>query len=193
MPGHVNSDNTTVEMEEGGDDTRVVEMVKDDVDDERRQNNSSNTAENSLLQKIKSDVSQNNSSDIPKSTKECQEQDKTKPAFWKRVAGFGLMLIILKNIVSGFTDIIVKKITNIHPVSLILFRSLISLTIAMSWGILKDQPPFPSKQKVKDRVLIVIRGVIGCLQVMASYFALQQMPLSVQKIILSCLILHNEM
>ena len=55
----------------------------------------------------------------------------------------------------------------------------------MPWGILKDQPPFPSNQTAKDRVLIVARGVIACLQVMASYFALKQMPLGVQKMILS--------
>ena len=111
--------------------------------------------------------------------------DQAKPALWKRIVGFGLMITIFKNIINGFSDLIVKKIVGINPVTLVFFRSIISLSIAMPLAIVKDQPPFPENQSVKDRVLLVTRCVIGCLHVSISYFALQQMPLSVQKIILS--------
>ena len=33
--------------------------------------------------------------------------------WWKRIPGFGLMLIIFKNILGGITDVVVKKIENI--------------------------------------------------------------------------------
>ena len=33
--------------------------------------------------------------------------------WWKRIPGFGLMLIIFKNILGGVTDVVVKKIENI--------------------------------------------------------------------------------
>ena len=33
--------------------------------------------------------------------------------WWKRIPGFGLMLIIFKNVLGGITDVVVKKIENI--------------------------------------------------------------------------------
>ena len=38
---------------------------------------------------------------------------KSSRRWWKRIPGFGLMLIIFKNILGGITDVVVKKIENI--------------------------------------------------------------------------------
>ena len=38
---------------------------------------------------------------------------KSSRKWWKRIPGFGLMLIIFKNILGGITDVVVKKIENI--------------------------------------------------------------------------------
>ena len=174
------------DMEKENIDNRVVIKVEGDNHEERRESDGSDSDKDDLLSKSKphGDLTVTKR-ELLENTKDCNQIEKNRPVFWKRIAGFGLMLIILKNIISIFADIIVKKIPNIHPVTLILYRSIISLSIAMPWGILQDQPPFPSNQTAKDRVLIVARGVIACLQVMASYFALKQMPLGVQKMILS--------
>jgi len=103
----------------------------------------------------------------------------------KRIPGLGLILVILKNLLSIIADSVVKKIENIDSVSLIFYRSLIMLIITMTWSIVKDQPPFPSGLSRKDRALQVVRCLISGVHVMAAYFALQQMPLSVQKLIIS--------
>ena len=178
-------------MEKENIDNRVVIKIEGDMDEERRESDGADSDKDDLLSKSKlhgensiGDLT-DTKSELLEHTTDGNQIGKPRPLFWKRIPVFGLMLIILKNIISIFADIIVKKIPNIHPVTLILFRSIISLSIAMPWGILKDQPPFPSNQTAKDRVLIVARGVIACLQVMASYFALKQMPLGVQKMILS--------
>ena len=38
---------------------------------------------------------------------------KSSRKWWKRIPGFGLILIIFKNILGGITDVVVKKIENI--------------------------------------------------------------------------------
>ena len=38
---------------------------------------------------------------------------KSSRRWWKRIPGFGLILIIFKNILGGITDVVVKKIENI--------------------------------------------------------------------------------
>ena len=111
--------------------------------------------------------------------------EKKKCCMWKKIAGFGLMLTVFKNVINNFSDIIVKKVPGIHPVPFLLYRSIISLSVTMTIGIFKDQPPFPSDQTLRDRILIVARGVIACVNVLACYYALLQMPLAIQRMILS--------
>ena len=38
---------------------------------------------------------------------------KSSRRWWKRIPGFGLLLIIFKNVLGGITDVVVKKIENI--------------------------------------------------------------------------------
>ena len=38
---------------------------------------------------------------------------KSSRRWWKRIPGFGLILIIFKNVLGGITDVVVKKIENI--------------------------------------------------------------------------------
>ena len=38
---------------------------------------------------------------------------KSSRKWWKRIPGFGLILIIFKNVLGGITDVVVKKIENI--------------------------------------------------------------------------------
>lgn len=75
--------------------------------------------------------------------------------------------------------------TDIDPISLIFFRSTVMLSLEIPWSIIKDQPPFPSGLTIKERGLQVMRCILAGFHVLAAYFALQQMPLSVQKMILS--------
>ena len=118
-----------------------------------------------------------------------------------RIPFLGLMLIIVKNIFAGVSDIVIKDMTNIDPVTLIFFRSTVMLCLEIPWSLLKDQPPFPPGLTLRERVLqvsrlgscwlfegpghLLFRCVLAGLHVLATFFALQQMPLSVQKMILS--------
>ena len=100
-----------------------------------------------------------------------------------------------------------RPIHSLHcldPFSLIFYRSLIMLCLVIPWSVIQDKPPFPPNLSVTDRVLQVLRyfnflaKVVEILYVMiwyrcfltlantvGSYFALQQMPISIQKMILS--------
>ena len=80
---------------------------------------------------------------------------------WKRVPGFGLLLILVKNLFGGCSDIFVKKLGHVNPVVLILFRSIVSLTISAQWSILTDNPPFPAGNSLKDRSLLIARCLIS--------------------------------
>ena len=40
----------------------------------------------------------------------------------KQFIGLGYVIIILKNMIKGFSEIIVKKMTGINPITLLLFR-----------------------------------------------------------------------
>ena len=104
---------------------------------------------------------------------------------WENIVGIGIFLTIIKCVIKGVTDIIVKKFVGIHPVVLIYYRSIIILTLMMPMSIFKDQPPFPTNLSLQDRLLLVFRSVIGLLQVMANFFALHQMPVGVVKMIIS--------
>ena len=104
---------------------------------------------------------------------------------WEKFVGIGIILTIIKCGIKGVTDIIVKKFVGINPVALIFYRSIIILTLMMPMSIFKDQPPFPTKLSLQDRLLLVFRSVIGFLQVMANFFALHQMPVGIVKMIIS--------
>ena len=52
------------------------------------------------------------------------EKFKETVKLWKKIPGFGLILIILKNIIGGASDVVVKKIIGIDPINLVFYRSL---------------------------------------------------------------------
>ena len=147
-----------------------------------------------------------------------------KKSFWRKVPFIGLILILVKNILAGISDLVIKKMTDIDPITLIFFRSTVMLSLEIPWSIVKDQPPFPSGLSIKERGLQVMRFsiilftaifdniiveiffkrpklinflsplslmlelfrcILAGFHVLAAYWALKQMPLSVQKMILS--------
>ena len=49
-----------------------------------------------------------------KHTKDTEDKNpKESVKLWKRIPGFGLILIIIKNIIGGASDVVVKKIVGI--------------------------------------------------------------------------------
>ena len=78
-------------------------------------------------------------------------------SFWRKVPFIGLILILLKNILAGISDLVIKKMTDIDPITLIFFRSIVMLSLEIPWCIVKDQPPFPSGHTIKERGLQVMR------------------------------------
>ena len=80
-----------------------------------------------------------------------------KKSFWKKIPFIGLILIILKNILNGVSDIVIKEMRDMEPVTLIFFRSTVMLSIVIPLSVVKDQPPFPPGLTIRERVLQVLR------------------------------------
>ena len=86
-----------------------------------------------------------------------QHIEEKKKSFWKKVPFIGLILIVLKNVLNGVSDIVIKEMPEMEPVTLIFFRSTVMLSIVIPLSIVKDQPPFPPGLTVRERVLQVLR------------------------------------
>ena len=61
---------------------------------------------------------QNSESLLPQTKEEDTEVEETSgnvesQSCWKRIPGFGLMLVIVKNLIHGASDVVVKKIEGI--------------------------------------------------------------------------------
>ncbi|XP_023348982.1 solute carrier family 35 member G1 isoform X2 [Eurytemora carolleeae] len=113
-----------------------------------------------------------------------KEEKKTK--CYKKIIGLGLILTLIKIILSSLSDLLVKKLDNVHPITLLFYRSLAMLSLIFPISIGTNKPPFPADTKPKERFLLVLRGVLGCVGAMAVFYALQHMPLGDQKMIISC-------
>jgi drug/metabolite transporter (DMT)-like permease len=114
-----------------------------------------------------------------------QEKSEKNVSFWKRIAGVGLLITVFKCCIKGITDTIVISVRDMNPIVLLFFRSIIIFSLIIPMGLAKDHPPFPTGQSLQDRLLLVFRSIIGLLQVIANFYALQQMPLGVVKMIIS--------
>ena len=114
-----------------------------------------------------------------------QEKSGENVSFWKRIAGVGLLITVFKCCIKGVTDTIVISVHDMNPIVLLFFRSIIIFSLVIPMGLVKDHPPFPTGQSLQDRLLLVFRSIIGLLQVIANFYALQQMPLGVVKMIIS--------
>ena len=94
----------------------------------------------------------------------CKNKDEERPSV-KRFAGLGLFLILLKNILGGFNDILVKDIHNLHPMAVIFIEDLLMFSLLLPVSIVRDQGPFPPGETVRDRLLLVVMCVIGTAKV----------------------------
>ena len=83
----------------------------------------------------------------PLETEDDVENDSEKKTVevsrWKTIPCVGYILIFLKVIFHTGTNLMVKKMTTIHPLSLLLYRSLMILTISLPWSITINRSPFP--------------------------------------------------
>ena len=116
---------------------------------------------------------------------EIQEEKPPKPKLWKRIYGLGIMLIIVKILIDGVTSLVIKKFDTIDPMVLLFYRSLVNLSLILPWSVFKDKPAFPPGQSLKDRFCLIFRGVIGCINVMAQFYALHHLSLGDTKMILA--------
>ena len=121
--------------------------------------------------------------------------------WWSKITGLGLFITVVKNVLNGVTDVMVKSaFADFNPVSLIFLRAVLMISMVMPVSIIKDQGPFPPGQSLTDRCLLVFQTVVGAgkvgkswipnnnlnVQLMVTYFAIKQMPLGVSKMISGC-------
>ena len=92
---------------------------------------------------------------------------------WKKIPGFGFILILIALIVQNVQFLLVKKMTSIDPLVLLFYRSIFILMVTLPWAVLKEKPPFPPKQTNADRLRLLYRGIIGCLNMWAGYHSLR--------------------
>lgn len=94
-------------------------------------------------------------------------------------------MIFLKVVFHTGTNLMVKRMTNIHPLSLLLYRSLMILTISLPWSIAINRSPFPPDQTKEDRLCLLFRGMVGCLNMWANFYSLRHLSFGDQKIIVA--------
>ena len=92
---------------------------------------------------------------------------------WKKIPGFGFILIFVGLIVQNVVFLLVKQMTSIDPLVLLFYRSIIIFMVTMPWAVLKEKPPFPPQQSNVDRLRLLYRGIVGCLNMWAGYYALR--------------------
>ena len=98
---------------------------------------------------------------------------KPKHRFWKKIPGFGFILILIALIIQNFTNLLVKQMTSIDPLVLLFYRSIFIFIVTMPWAVLKEKPPFPPGQSNADRLRLLYRGIIGCLNMWAGFYSLR--------------------
>ena len=125
----------------------------------------------------------------PLETEDDVENDSEKKTVevsrWKTIPCVGYVLIFLKVIFHTGTNLMVKKMTTIHPLSLLLYRSLMILTISLPWSITINRSPFPPDQTTEDRLCLLFRGMVGCLNMWANFYSLRHLSFGDQKIIVA--------
>jgi len=113
-------------------------------------------------------------------------QKADSPPWYKRIAGLGFILIIAKVFSKTLVDMIVRQLDSVHPIVILFYRSMTMMTIMMPVSVATNSPPFPSDRTLKERLLLILRGVIDCLSTMASFYSLQHMPLGDQRMLVAC-------
>ena len=69
---------------------------------------------------------------------------------WWTIPGLGFIIIIVKNLIAALSDILVKSMSSLHPVSLIFLRSVMMLSLITPVSIARDRPPFPQGQGIQE-------------------------------------------
>ena len=92
---------------------------------------------------------------------------------WKSVPGVGFGLIFVALLVQNGQLLLVKTMTSIDPLVLLFYRSIFIFLVTMPWAVIKDKPPFPPQQSLKDRFSLLYRGIIGCLNMWAGYYSVR--------------------
>jgi len=112
-------------------------------------------------------------------------ENSVKNSWWQNIPCIGYILIFLKVVFHTGTNVMVKKMTNIHPLSLLLFRSLMILSVSLPWSVMINRSPFPPDQSMDDRLCLLFRGMAGCLNMWANFYSLRHLPFGDQKIIVA--------
>ena len=102
-----------------------------------------------------------------------EEEKDQKTRCWKKIPGFGFILIFIALVTQNFTNLLIKQMTSIDPLVLLFYRSVPIFLVTMPWAVTKEKPPFPPKQSSADRLRLLYRGVIGCLNMWAIYYSLR--------------------
>lgn len=94
-------------------------------------------------------------------------------------------MLLIYVILSNLVNIIVKDLTTVPPVTLLFYRSLIMLGVSMPWAVAAGKPPFPPDMDRKEQGLLVVRGMVGFANILASYYSLRYLNIGDQKMVAS--------
>ena len=90
---------------------------------------------------LKSDLAEDSGED---------EKERLAQKCWWTIPGLGFIIIIVKNLIAALSDIMVKSMSELHPVSLIFLRSVMMLSLITPVSIARDRPPFPKGQGIQE-------------------------------------------
>ena len=97
----------------------------------------------------------------------------SKEKCWKKIPSFGFILISIALIVQNVLFLLIKQMTSIDPLVLLFYRLIIIFMVTMPWAVIKEKPPFPPQQSNVDRLRLLYRGIVGCLNMWAGYYSLR--------------------
>ena len=105
---------------------------------------------------------------------------------WRELLLLGYILFVIYVGLSNFVNLLVKDLTDtISPLPLILLRSLIMMSVSLLWSLVSRQPAISSDLTWKETFLIICRGVVGFLHILASYYSLNFLDIGDQKMVVS--------
>ena len=105
---------------------------------------------------------------------------------WKELPLLGYILIVIYVGLSNLVYLLVKDLTDkISPLPLILLRSLIMMCVSLVRSLVSRQPAFSSDSTLIEIILLIFIGVVGFLHILASYYSLNYLDISNQKMVVS--------
>ena len=78
-----------------------------------------------------------------------------------------IIAVIDQVVVHTGTNLAVAELPGVDPLPLLLYRSILLLSVSLPWSVLAGRPPFPPDQPARTSLALLFRGAMGGLNMWA--------------------------